>query len=297
MHCLKHRWPGKSCGFVMSDIAMVDSKEKTDRPRWLYLIIPAFLLLIGFYVATDPRRVIYDGVLGAADFAGYTVCHRLTGHSFLIAGRQMSLCARCTGMYLGIVLTFSVLVLAGRWRRSDLPPLPVLLALLAFLVAMGVDGLNSYSHFFPEAPHLYRPHNTLRLLTGMGTGLGMGIVAFPALAQTLWRRQERRAAIASLGELGGLVLLAGILVLLVLSNQPALLYVLSLVSAAGVVLILATLNTIFLLLVARREARAANWRQAMLPLTAGLGLALAQIAAVSYVRFTLTGTMTGFPGL
>lgn len=276
---------------------MVDRREETGRPRRLFLIIPAFLLLIGFYLATDPRRVISDGVLSAADYAGYTVCHRLTGHSFLFAGRQMSLCARCTGMYLGIVLSFAVLLLSGRWRRSDLPPLPVLLALLVFLVAMGIDGLNSYSHFFPEAPHLYRPHNTLRLLTGMGTGLGMGVIALPALAQTLWRHQERRAAIASLGELGGLVLLAGILVLLVLSNQPALLYVLSLVSAAGVVLIMATLNTILLLLVTRREAQAAGWRQAMIPLSAGLGLALAQIAAVSAVRFTLTGTMTGFPGL
>jgi hypothetical protein len=162
---------------------------------------------------------------------------------------------------------------------------------------MGVDGLNSYSHFFPDAPHLYQPRNWLRLITGMGTGLGMGIVSFPALAQTLWRDQIYREPIASWRELGGLVALALILFSLVLSNRPVLLYVLSIVSAAGVVVIMTALNTILLLLVTRREARVDSWLQAVRPLAVGLMLALLQIAAISYVRFSLTGTMTGFPGV
>lgn len=263
----------------------------------LTLLILLCLALVGFDVLLNTAGLQDSSVLSVADYAGYTVCHRLTSHSFVFAGRQMPLCARCSGMYLGIALVFAVLLLAGRWRWSEMPPLSVLLAFGFMLGAMGVDGLNSYSHFFPDGPHLYEPKNWLRLVTGMGTGLAMGSVAFPALAQTLWKRQVRRSSIRNWRELTGLLGLALVVILLVLSNQASLLYVLSLVSAVGVVAILTTINTVLMLLILRREGRAERMSQVIGPLLIGLCLALLQIAVVSYARYALTGTMTGFPGL
>lgn len=266
--------------------------------RWLaFLIAIAGLLVLGFYTVTDPERAADSGVLSLADYAGYAVCHRITERSFTVAGRQFPLCARCTGMFLGVALVFVVLLLAGRGRWSDLPPVPVMAVLIAFIGVMGIDGVNSYSHFFPGLPHLYTPRNWLRLLTGMGTGLAMGSIIFPALAQTLWWEQERRPSLANLRELAGLVLLAGGVILLVLSNLEPVLYVLALISGAGVVAILASINCVLMLIIIRRDAQAISWRQAALPLAAGVVLALIQIAAVSILRFNLTGTMTGFPGL
>lgn len=266
--------------------------------RWLTLLIILFLLfLMAFYQVTDPSRLSNDVILAGADYAGYAICHRITERSFTIAGRQVPLCARCTGMYLGVSLTFMILAMAGRQRRSDLPPLPVLLVLVGFVGAMGIDGVNSYSHFFPDWPHLYEPRNWLRLVTGMGVGLAMGVILFPALAQTLWRQQERRPSVASLWELEGLVVAALLAVILVLSNQPAVSYVMALISAAGVVLVLTAINSMTLLIILRKDARAQSWRQATLPLAVGLALALLQIGAASALRYALTGTMTGFPGL
>lgn len=85
--------------------------------------------------------------------------------------------------------------------------------------------------------------------------------------------------------------------LLVLSNQPVLLYVLAVVSTLGVVVIIAALNTMLLLLFLRRDGQATNWRGAAFPLLFGLGLALGQIALISILRYQLTGTLTGFPGI
>lgn len=263
----------------------------------LALLVFLGLTLVAFDSLIAPQELHQSAILATADYAGYTVCHRLTDHSFVFAGRQMPLCARCSGMYLGIALVFVVLLVAGRTRWTELPPLTVLLTFGLFLGLMGIDGLNSYSGFFPNGPLLYEPKNWLRLATGMGTGLGMGTVAFPALAQTLWKRQIRQPSISGWRELFGLILLAVVVVLLVLSNQTTLLYVLSLVSAVSVVAILTTLNTVLMLLIMRREGLAEHWYQAVAPLSIGLCLALAQIAAVSYVRYALTGTMTGFPGL
>ena len=109
--------------------------------------------------------------------------------------------------------------------------------------------------------------------------------------------KHARPAIGSLRELLALVLLAATFGLLVLSNQPTLLYVLGVASALGLLTIVASLNTMVLLIVTRRDAAASNWRQAAGPLLAGLALAIVEIAIVSIVRFQLTGTMTGLPGL
>lgn len=252
---------------------------------------------MGFNTVTDIAHLQHNHVLDGADWAGYALCHRITERSFTINGRQLPLCARCTGMYLGAALVFCVLALAGRTRRADLPPLPVLLVLLGFIGLMGIDGLNSYTHFFPNAPHLYEPRNWLRLLTGTGTGLAMGAIILPALSQTLWRAPRYLPSIGTGGELLGLMLVAVVGVALALSNQPVVLYVLALLSVAGMLALVTMLNTIVLLIVLRKDGRAQRWQETAVPLLIGLTLAVIELSAISILRFSLTGTMTGLPGL
>ena len=266
--------------------------------RLIVLLILVFCVtLIGFYTATDANRLEDSHLLDGSDYVGYSICHRLTDRSFTIAGRQLPLCARCTGIYLGVILTFIILTLAGRKRWSQLPPLRIMLILIGFVVIMGIDGINSYSHFFAGLPHLYEPQNWLRLVTGTGAGLAMGLILFPALSQTIWKQQIQRPALGSLWELAGIVLLAGLLIGMVLSNQPTILYVLGLASAAGVIIALMSINGAAALILTRKDARADNWRQASVPLGIGLVLALLQIGIISFLRFSWTGTLTGFPGL
>lgn len=125
----------------------------------------------------------------------------------------------------------------------------------------------------------------------------MGSFVFPALAQTLWYEQVWQAPLGTWRELFDLVVVAAAAALLIFSNQPTILYVLGLASAAGLLITVAALNTMILLIVARRDARLQTWRQALLPLGIGLTLAIMQISLIAWVRFQLTGTWTGFPGL
>ena len=119
--------------------------------------------LIAFYVLTDGAYVDHDPLLATADWTAYAFCHRISDRSFAIGGRQFPLCARCTGMYLGALVAMLAIGLAGRWRSILLPRRNLFLAFLGLLVLMGIDGINSYSHFFPSAPHLYEPQNWLRI--------------------------------------------------------------------------------------------------------------------------------------
>ena len=252
---------------------------------------------MGFYTVTDESHLHSSLLLDGADWSGYALCHRITERSFTINGRQFPLCARCSGMYLGVAMIIIVTMLAGRMRRARLPAVPLLLILIAFIALMGVDGINSYSHFFPQAPHLYEPRNWLRLVTGMGTGIAMGIILLPALAQTLWQRPDYQPILESGRELTAVLIIALLTVFLLLSNQPALLYVLALTSVAGMLFIVTALNTVILLVLFKRDGRAASWGQALWPLALGFVAALVELGIISILRFSLTGTMTGFPGL
>ncbi|HRQ41871.1 MAG TPA: DUF2085 domain-containing protein [Chloroflexota bacterium] len=276
---------------------LADWRGYFGRRSWLVVVVVGAVVVMAFYAVTDPTAVPHDHLLDGADWMGAALCHRITERSFTIYGRQFPLCARCTGMYLGVFLVFLTLLLAGRARWSELPRLPILLTLIGFIGIMGLDGVNSYTHFFPEFPHLYEPRNWLRLLTGMGAGLAMGLFLFPVLAQTLWAETRWQPTIGNFRELAGVVLVGGTAVLLLLSNQPAVLYVLALASVAGQLLVLMGINAVLLLVLLRRDGRARRWRDTAVPLTICLFIAIVQLGVLTFIRLQAFGTIAGFPGI
>ncbi|KAB2863423.1 MAG: DUF2085 domain-containing protein, partial [Anaerolineae bacterium] len=62
---------------------------------WIALFFA--IVIIGAWLLATPA-----GVLGKADAVGYAICHRITVRSFEAFDRQLPLCARCTGIYLGV---------------------------------------------------------------------------------------------------------------------------------------------------------------------------------------------------
>lgn len=260
-------------------------------PRALPLAVAglASLVFVTWLLNTPP------GLLGKADAIGYAVCHRIDGRSFHLGDRQLPLCARCTGMYLGALLGMVTMALLGRSRAGALPPRRVLVALAGFMAVMGADGLNSYLTLFPGAPRLYEPQNWLRLTTGSLAGLALGALVYPVLNQTLWKHWENRPALKNLRELGLLVALAVVVIGLVLTENPVVLYPLALLSAAGVVALLTALFTTVLLILTRRANRVERWTGALVPLLAGFAVAMLQIGLVDAMRFAIFHTWAGFP--
>lgn len=249
--------------------------------------VAAGLLLVGWLLNTPP------GLLGKADAIGYAVCHRIEVRSFHIDSRPLSLCARCTGMYLGAVLGLIFQTVVSR-RRSGWPSKGKMVILGIFFLAFAIDGTNSAAQLFIGESPLYTPSNTLRLVTGTGMGLVLAFALLPAFNQSIWQRYDPRPVVEGWRGFGLLIGLSAILILLVLSGVPAVLYPLSLVSAAGVMILLTMIYTIFVLAIFKQENRYEHWRQLTLPLTGGFILALTQIGLLDIGRFILTGTWDGF---
>lgn len=258
------------------------------RFSWKRLVyLAAGLILVGWLLNTP------NGVLGKADAIAYAVCHRIDARSFHLGTRQLPLCARCTGMYLGAMLGLSYQAIL-RPRRSGAPHWLAITLSILFVVAFGIDGINSYLHLFPHAPSLYEPQNWLRLLTGTGMGLVISVAIFPAFNQIIWVDWDQRAGIDSALMFGWLVLLAGGLDLLVLTNNMYILFPLALISSAGVLVLLSMIYTMVLVMVFQKENRFQKVSQLLLPLTGGAALSLLQIALFDFIRFKITGTWDGF---
>jgi uncharacterized membrane protein len=75
---------------------------------------------------------------------GGVICHQLPDRSFLIDGRQLPVCARCTGLYLSGaagLLGWVALKIARRWRGLAVSPR----AALAVVAGAALPTLISYA--------------------------------------------------------------------------------------------------------------------------------------------------------
>ena len=260
------------------------------------------LARIGFAMAVVVASVLFGawllltpgGLLGKADAIGYAVCHRIDLRSFHLGERPLPLCARCSGTYLGVLVALGTLTGLRRGRAGSFPRWPILALFGVFGLVFAIDGLNSYLHFFPNAPHLYEPSNTLRLISGMLLGLGMGVLVYTGFNQAVWKDWLPQPALGRWREVAVLLVAAAGMVLLVLWENPLVLYPLAIASALSVLGLLAVVYTVMAVIVLRRENRAGNWRDLALPGLLGFSLALAQIAAIDWIRFAATQTWNGF---
>lgn len=252
----------------------------------LAVIMLAGLLLI-LWLSWTPA-----GLLGKADAIGYAVCHRIDLRSFHLGDRQLPLCARCSGMYLGAMLGLAFQIQKGRF--GGMPPKRILIVLGLMVMIFIVDGLNSFLSLFPGFPALYVPSNTLRLITGTGMGLVIAALLMPAFNETFWRAWDARPAIGNFRSLGILIILGSLLDLLVLTENPFVLYPLALISAAGVLILLTMIYSMMWLIIFKKENRYQHLRQIFFPIILGFTVAIFQIALLDLGRYLLTGTWQGF---
>jgi uncharacterized membrane protein len=271
-----------------------DSTRLKAASKYL-VVLAALLVFIGWILNTPP------GLLGRADAIGYAVCHRIDARSFHIGSRQLPLCARCSGMYLGAVIGLAYQMVFAR-KRSGTPHWSVIIPLVLFVLAFGIDGSNSYLYLiketYPDAlarlPNLYVPNNTLRLLTGSGMGLGIAAMLFPAFNQTMWKDADDRRVFPDLKSFAPLFGLTLLLDLLVLTENPVVLYPVAFISVGGVLILLMMVYSMIWVMLMRQENEFTRFSQLWLALAAGFTIAMLQIAAIDLLRFWLTVTWGGF---
>ncbi len=259
------------------------------RRTTVWLVLAATGLVLALWSLGTPA-----GVHSKIHAIGYAICHQIPERSLLFNGEPLPLCARCTGIYLGVMVGLSLLILAGRGRASKLPSKWVLAIFGLFVALMAADGLNSYLHLFPGYKGPYEPQNWLRLVTGSLAGLVMINLILPVFNRMTWVQPTPARTLGSLSELGGLLFVIALADALVLNESPAFLLLFGLLSAVGPIVVLTMVGSVLFISFTRRENTIDSWRKLAVPAMVGLTVTFLVIGSVDALRFGLTGTWEGF---
>lgn len=251
------------------------------------LVIAVTLVMIILWLQFTP-----PGWLGKADAIGYAICHRLPEHSFHMSERTLPLCARCSGTFTGVM--FGILASYRLGKRAGYPTLKVLLMLGILLFLFAVDGINSFFELSSGSILFYPPQNWLRLVTGVGLGVGIGALLLPTFRQNLWQTIDERPILSSAGDLMVTYLIALIPALGFITEIPLLTYPLAILSTTAILLVFSLCFTILWVLLTNRVGIYKSWRSAWFPLLCGFATALAFIFLVDIGRFALTGDWSGY---
>src|SRR5437660_12859321 len=111
-------------------------------PMPLWLVATMALLYLGLLAAL----VFLPGtsLLDRLRWLDSGICAQLPSHSFYPGGERLPLCARNTGIYLGFIITLITFYATGRGRAQRLPLWPIIVVLVLGIVALAVDGFNSF---------------------------------------------------------------------------------------------------------------------------------------------------------
>jgi uncharacterized membrane protein len=109
-------------------------------------------------------------------FFGRAICHQLEERSLQVSGEALVVCARDTGIYIGIFSTLLYLHFSKRKQNVTIPSIKISFLLLLFLVPLMIDGLGSYTHLFDS-------NNPRRLITGIAFGFVLPYFIYPLLSK------------------------------------------------------------------------------------------------------------------
>ena len=96
------------------------------------------------------------------------LCHQNPARSFCIDGRLLPLCQRCTGLYIGMGISF-IWLLVNRYDKKGLPPRNIIYVNIASILVMGIFGY-----------HLLDPGPNWRLWSGIIFGNAIVFLILPA---------------------------------------------------------------------------------------------------------------------
>ena len=161
---------------------------------WTILLLGS-LLLVALIIAAPLAHASQHVLIGGTLYHAFSyVCHQQTERSFFIAGQPLAVCARCSGLYAGFVVTTLLYPLLTSLRRTNAPDrkwLFIAATPLAIDFGLGLLGIWENTHWS-------------RFLTGALLGSVVVFYVMPALAELSHRFGARRVPKNSIGPDAGL---------------------------------------------------------------------------------------------
>lgn len=118
-------------------------------------------------------------------FFGSLICHQLPSRTLYVDGLPLPLCARDTGIYLGIFIGLAYVIVMKRFYY-DLPPATLNAAILCLvMLPMPIDGIGSYLG-------VWKTNNIIRLFSGLFFGIPIPLFLIPTAGFNVYGGNKNR---------------------------------------------------------------------------------------------------------
>src|SRR5579859_2317494 len=262
-------------------------KPASGPPTWLIIGSAGALVILAAVMVFWPGATLLDR-LRALDGG---ICAQLPTHSLYPGGQRLPLCSRNTGIYLGYMIAFIMLFLTGRGRAAQFPRWPMALVMLACIAALGIDGFNSL-FLDMRLPHLYQPHNLLRLTTGLLTGASMACFLLPVTNAVLWKNMGDQRSVDSWWQLLQLLPILAFTFLAVWTQTAIFLYPVAILSSLGVMVALCLITLTVIVAISGKACKLSTYRQLFPFFTVAFLLAIGELAGLFFLNHWLLAQLT-----
>ena len=151
------------------------------RPTLVFLT--SLLIALGVFalVLAAPWLAARDHPVAAALIyqAFSPLCHQIPSRSFELDAMPLAVCARCTGVYLGLVIG---LVVYPLWRRIDTQTMPSRVLLAIGIAPLAIDGAAGVMR-------IYASTMSVRAVTGVVAGLVVASFILPGFVAISMSKQ------------------------------------------------------------------------------------------------------------
>jgi uncharacterized membrane protein len=221
-------------------------------------------------------------------FVGHGFCHQLPHRSFEAGGLLFAVCARDTGIHLGLALaliTALILHVRMRTKPGDMPPAALIVVLALLVAPMAFDGITSYAGWRETT-------NTIRFITGLLAGVAVGTLLAPFLLGLRRDANPEQKAFTQPALAVAQLLIPLVLGLVFLACYPLLGILAPFIGAVAFVGAVISVNVLLLSLSVRLRPTG-NVRRWLTVLGLSLVLATLEISAMALTRELLFGLLLG----
>lgn len=214
------------------------------------------------------------------NWLGFAVCHQLPERSFHYGSQILAICARDTGIYMGLLIGFIFLTVMNRKHERGFPPWWVLLFGVIGIGIMGLDGVTSYGGFRTTT-------NEIRLITGALAGTALPLVLVPMFNYQAWKDGSSERVIKDVWQF--LIYLGSILLTILLFQwRPAwLFWPMYIITGASIIFAFVYVNMILVLLLPWFAGKAERLKQLIIPALIAAAMGLGELSASYYMHWYL----------
>ena len=157
--------------------------QSLRRPLLVWGSTATFVLALVALILAAPLMLAHGHeIAGQVIYQAFSrACHQIPGRSFFIAGYPLAVCARCTGLYMGLAAGVLLFPLMRPLRSAETP------ARLWLIIAAAPTVLDFSLGFFA----IWQNTHLSRFVTGALLGMVAAFFIVPGLvdlSRTNWRR-------------------------------------------------------------------------------------------------------------